>query len=76
MVKQKKAVDMKTSELIDELGEEPEDERWGELDSELDKRPPFKYFQEQIDEITEKLDKLDLNFSKHSHMDGKLVRDI
>ena len=76
MVKQKKVSDMKTSEIIDELGLDPEDEMWGELDTELNTRSPFTYFNEQIYELTEKVETLESNFSKHSHVDGKIVKEI
>jgi len=76
MVKEKQVSEMKTSEIMDKLSEDLDDDTFTELDDELDKRTPFRYIKEQTDELTEKLETLESNFSKHSHMDGKLVKEL
>jgi len=67
---------MKTSEIIDELYDFEDEKRGDELDEEFISRYPFNYILDRIKELEEKLDKLESDFSKHSHMDGKLVKDI
>ena len=74
--KQKKVSDMKTSEIMDRLAEDLDEVTFTELDEELDKRTPFTYLMEIIKALEEKLEKLESNFSKHSHSDGKLVKEI
>ncbi len=75
-MKQKKAKDMKTSELIDELNKDLEDDRFEEVQCELDKRSPFKYYDEQISELANKIDELENDFKKHNHLNGKVVKEI
>ena len=76
MVKQKRLSKMKTSEIMDALEREDLDSGWGELSDELNERSPFQYNLEVIEELREKVKALESDFSKHSHMDGKLVKDI
>jgi len=74
--KEKKVSDMKTSEIIDKLAEDLDDVTFTELDEELDKRNPFTYLMEIIKTLEDKIETLESNFSKHSHKDGKLVKEI
>ncbi len=74
--KQKKVSDMKTSEIMDRLAEDLDEVTFTELDEELDKRTPFTYFMEIIKTLEDKLEVLESDFSKHSHADGKLVKEI
>ena len=76
MAKQKQVSDMKTSEIIDKLAEDLDDVTFTELDEELDKRTPFTYFQEIIKTLEDEIKTLESDFSKHSHSDGKLVKEI
>ena len=67
---------MKTSEIINELYDFEDEKRGDELDEEFRSRYPFNYFEDRIKELEEKLETVESNFSKHSHSDGKLVKDI
>lgn len=71
-----KTKEMKTSELVDELGKDLDDGRFDELDEELNKRSPFSYYEEKIGEFEEKIKKLEELFGKHHHSEGKIVVEI
>lgn len=75
-MKKKKAEDMKTSELIDELGTDLDDDRFTMLEDEFEERAPFGYYSEQIGELTLKIEQLEEEFGKHHHLKGKLVKEI
>jgi len=78
--KQKKAEEMKTSEIIDEVYESyDDDDRFIELEKELESRPPFDYMKEEREEMEGKIESLEkqiYELQKHSHVDGKVVTDI
>ena len=75
----KKAKDMKSSEIIDELSEDLSDERFDELDNELSNRYPFRYWNENYEEMEKQGGELLEDIKKlksHSHHDGKVVVGI
>jgi len=77
MVKQKNKkimpVDMKTSEIIDEMNEDNTDEEFEELDKELISRYPFNYyFISRFEEIEEQIKELN-KLLRHDHKDGEIV---
>ena len=77
MAKDKKAEEMKTSELLDHMYEEDEwdDGTYGELMS----RPPFDAISEEKEEMEKKIKKLEkevYKLQKHSHSDGKVVTPV
>ena len=73
MVKQKKVIDIKTSEIINELYEWEDEKRGNELDEELLSRYPFSYyFKTKFDELEEEINELK-KLLRHSHKDGEIV---
>ena len=76
MVKKKKPIKMKTHEIMDELYDWEDEKRGNELDEEFRSRYPFNYIFDKIEEFEERLDNLESNFLKHSHIKGKLVKTI
>ena len=76
MVKQKQPSKMKTSEIIDELYDFIEEKRGDKLDEEFRTRYPFNYLFDRIDELEKKIELLESNFDKHSHLKGQLVKFI
>ena len=68
-----KVEDMKTSELIDEFMEVQEDDRWAELDDELDTRYPICTILETIESLEEEIKELK-RLKQHQHsMEGKVL---
>jgi len=58
--KQKKAEDMKTSEIMNEIYESyDDDDRFTELEKELESRPPFDYMKEEREEMEGKIESLE-----------------
>ena len=73
MVKQKQTKDMKTSEILDELNNDPDESRIDELDEELISRYPFNYyFETKFEELEEEIKELKKLLS-HDHKDGDIV---
>ena len=75
--------DLKTTDLLDKF-RDANDEEWDEIFDELNKRPPFDYLNEQIDELKnsvkaqeEEIQKLRNSLREHNHMpDGKAVKRL
>jgi hypothetical protein len=71
--------DLTTTEIIDEfsnLSSDDMDERFLDLENELDKRYPFEYLYRGLEDI--KLEIIDINnqlkkLLKHHHIDGKVL---
>ncbi len=76
MVKQKKAKDMKTSEILNEIYDFEGEDRGDKLDEELLSRYPFNYyFKDKFDELEKEIEKLNKLFH-HDHKNGKVVVSI
>jgi len=81
--KQKKVSEMKTSELLDELGEDPkdnvDDKRVCAVDKELEERYPLCYYKEMREEFEESIKKLQSQISElkqHHHKHGKVLTEV
>ena len=74
------AKNMNTSELLDKLGKELEDDNFDEFSSELDNRHPFSYIDTRLNEIEEKIEGLQKAIDKlkrHKHTsEGDVVVPI
>jgi len=80
MVKQKKVSKMKSSEIIDKLAEDLDEDTYTKLDEEFISRYPFNYyFDTRMEEIENKLKSFEEQLNKlftHNHKDGKVLVEI
>ncbi len=76
MKKQKKAKDMKTSEILSELYDFEDEKRGDELDEELLTRYPFNYyFKDRFEQLEKEIERLN-KLLTHNHKNGKVVIEI
>ena len=62
-----------TSSLLDIDREVLEDEEEEALETEIDTREPFGYIDNQLNELSERIEKLEIEFNKHDHKDAEVV---